>query len=228
MINYIIEKPEQPYLNIKGSKDLFPVRRIYCIGRNYADHAIEMGFDPNKEPPFFFQKNPNNIAIDNKFPYPPQTNDVHHEIEMVVALKSGGQNILQEKAYEHIFGFAVGLDMTRGDLQAQAKKLGRPWEIGKAFEKSAPIGILSRYEDTGLMDKGKIKLEVNNKIKQEGNLNMMIWKIPEIISHLSKFYGISGGDLIMTGTPAGVGPVKKGDQLKAKIEGLENLEVNVV
>ena len=153
---------------------------------------------------------------------------MHHEIEMVVALKSGGQNILQEKAYEHIFGFAVGLDMTRRDLQAQAKKLGRPWEIGKAFEKSAPIGILSRYEDTGLMHKGKIKLEVNNKIKQEGNLNMMIWKIPEIISHLSKFYDISGGDLIMTGTPAGVGPVKKGDQLKGKIEGLENLEVNVV
>jgi fumarylpyruvate hydrolase len=227
-MNYVIDRPAQPFLKVKNSTDVFPVRRIYCIGRNYADHAIEMGFDPNKEPPFFFQKNNSNIVIDGKFPYPSQTKDVHHELEMVVALKSGGTNISLEKASDHIYGYAVGLDMTRRDLQGVAKKMGRPWEIGKAFEKSAPIGVLSKIEETGKLDAGKIVLKLNGKTKQEGNLNMMIWKVSEIISHLSQFYDIAAGDIIMTGTPAGVGPVQKGDKLEGTIEKLESLKVNVI
>lgn len=227
-MNYVIDRPAQPVLKVKNSTDVFPVRRIYCIGRNYADHAIEMGFDPNKEPPFFFQKNNSNIVIDGKFPYPLQTKDVHHELEMVVALKSGGTNISLEKASDHIYGYAVGLDMTRRDLQGVAKKMGRPWEIGKAFEKSAPIGALSKIEETGKLDAGKIVLKLNGKTKQEGNLNMMIWKVSEIISHLSQFYDIAAGDIIMTGTPAGVGPVQKGDKLEGTIEKLESLKVDVI
>lgn len=227
-MNYVIDRPAQPFLKVKNSTDVFPVRRIYCIGRNYADHAIEMGFDPNKEPPFFFQKNNSNIVIDGKFPYPLQTKDVHHELEMVVALKSGGTNISLEKASDHIYGYAVGLDMTRRDLQGVAKKMGRPWEIGKAFEKSAPIGVLSKIEETGKLDEGKIVLKLNGKTKQEGNLNMMIWKVSEIISHLSQFYDIAAGDIIMTGTPAGVGPVQKGDKLEGTIEKLESLKVDVI
>jgi fumarylpyruvate hydrolase len=227
-MNYVIDRPAQPFLKVKNSTDVFPVRRIYCIGRNYADHAIEMGFDPNKEPPFFFQKNNSNIVIDGKFPYPLQTKDVHHELEMVVALKSGGTNISLEKASDHIYGYAVGLDMTRRDLQGVAKKMGRPWEIGKAFEKSAPIGALSKIEETGKLDEGKIVLKLNGETKQEGNLNMMIWKVSEIISHLSQFYDISAGDIIMTGTPAGVGPVQKGDKLEGTIEKLEILKVDVI
>ena len=227
-MNYVIDKPAQPFLKVKNSTDVFPVRRIYCIGRNYADHAIEMGFDPNKEPPFFFQKNNSNIVIDGKFPYPTQTKDVHHELEMVVALKSGGTDISLEKASDHIYGYAVGLDMTRRDLQGVAKKMGRPWEIGKAFEKSAPIGVLSKIEETGKLDEGKIVLKLNGKMKQEGNLNMMIWKVSEIISHLSQFYDIAAGDIIMTGTPAGVGPVQKGDKLEGVIEKLDSLKVEVI
>ena len=227
-MNYVIDKPAQPFLKVKNLTDVFPVRRIYCIGRNYADHAIEMGFDPNKEPPFFFQKNNSNIVIDGKFPYPTQTKDVHHELEMVVALKSGGTDISLEKASDHIYGYAVGLDMTRRDLQGVAKKMGRPWEIGKAFEKSAPIGVLSKIEETGKLDEGKIVLKLNGKMKQEGNLNMMIWKVSEIISHLSQFYDIAAGDIIMTGTPAGVGPVQKGDKLEGTIEKLESLKVDVI
>ena len=226
MSNLVVTAPKINKILIKNTNDFFPVRRIYCIGRNYADHAVEMGFDP-KEDPFFFQKNPDNIVTNNKFPYPSQTKDVHHEIELVFALKSGGSNIKEADAYNHIYGFAVGLDMTRRDLQGVSKKMGRPWEIGKAFEKSAPIGQITKIEECGKMESGRISLKVNGDIKQNGNLNMMIWKIPMQIAHLSKFYDIDAGDIVMTGTPAGVGPVVKGDKLEGEIEGLGNLEIIV-
>ena len=228
MNSLIVPEPKLTLIPIKDSSQQFPVRRIYCIGRNYADHAIEMGFDPNKEDPFFFQKNADNIDISGNFPYPPQTSDVHHEIELVVALKSGGSNISLSESYRHVLGFGVGLDMTRRDLQGQAKKTGRPWEIGKAFEHSAPMGELNLIEKSGTMESGSIVLKVNGAIKQQGDLNMMIWKIPEQIAHLSKFYDISAGDLIMTGTPAGVGPIVKGDKLIGKIDHLETIEIIVV
>ena len=228
MNSLIIPEPKLTLIPIKDSSQQFPVRRIYCIGRNYADHAIEMGFDPNKEDPFFFQKNGDNIDTSGNFPYPPETSDVHHEIELVVALKSGESNISLSESYRHVLGFGVGLDMTRRDLQGQAKKTGRPWEIGKAFEHSAPMGKLSLIEKSGTMESGLITLKVNGAIKQQGDLNMMIWKIPEMISHLSKYYTLQAGDLIMTGTPAGVGPVQRGDYLEGSIDKLSNLAVKVV
>jgi fumarylpyruvate hydrolase len=228
MNSLIIPEPKLTLIPIKDSSQQFPVRRIYCIGRNYADHAIEMGFDPNKEDPFFFQKNADNVDTSGNFPYPPQTSDVHHEIELVVALKSGGSNISLTESYKHVLGFGVGLDMTRRDLQGQAKKTGRPWEIGKSFEHSAPMGKITLIEESGTMESGSIVLKVNDVIKQQGDLNMMIWKIPEMISHLSQFYKLQAGDLIMTGTPAGVGAVKKGDILEGSIQNLPNLKVTVI
>jgi fumarylpyruvate hydrolase len=228
-VGYVISPPPVPSLRVVGSDDEFPVRRIYCIGRNYAEHAIEMGHDPTKEPPFFFQKNPDNLLPDGQdFPYPPKTEDVHFEIELVVALKSGGTNIPVEKAMDHVFGYAVGLDMTRRDLQGEAKKLGRPWEIGKAFEHSAPCGPIVPAEKTGHLTKGSVTLEVNGQPKQKGDLNQMIWKIPEMISYLSDYFRLAPGDLIMSGTPAGVGAVKRGDTLLGKVEGVGELKVKVV
>jgi fumarylpyruvate hydrolase len=228
-VGYVISPPPVPSLRVVGSDDEFPVRRIYCIGRNYAEHAIEMGHDPTKEPPFFFQKNPDNLLPEGQdFPYPPKTEDVHFEIELVVALKSGGTNIPVEKAMDHVFGYAVGLDMTRRDLQGEAKKLGRPWEIGKAFEHSAPCGPIVPAEKTGHLTKGSVTLEVNGRLKQKGDLNQMIWKIPEMISYLSDYFRLAPGDLIMSGTPAGVGAVKRGDTLLGKVEGVGELKVKVV
>jgi fumarylpyruvate hydrolase len=187
-----------------------------------------MGFDPDKEPPFFFQKNTDNIDTSGEFPYPPESNDVHYELELIVALKSGGSNITEENAYDHIYGFGIGFDMTRRDLQGVCKKMGRPWEIGKAFERSAPMGKITPISEVGNMEKGNIKLSVNGVTRQDGDLDMMIWKIPEQIAHLSKYYDISAGDLIMTGTPAGVGPIIKGDKLIGTIDNLETLEIVVI
>jgi fumarylpyruvate hydrolase len=228
-VGYVISPPPMPSLRVVGTDDEFPVRRIYCIGRNYAEHAIEMGHDPSKEPPFFFQKNPDNLLAEGQdFPYPPKTEDVHFEIELVVALKSGGTNIPVEKAMDHVFGYAVGLDMTRRDLQGEAKKLGRPWEIGKAFEHSAPCGPIVPAEKIGSLTKGAVTLEVNGQLKQKGDLNQMIWKIPEMISYLSDYFRLAPGDLIMSGTPAGVGAVKRGDSLLGKVEGVGELKMKVV
>jgi fumarylpyruvate hydrolase len=228
-VGYVISPPPVPSLRVVGTDDEFPVRRIYCIGRNYAEHAIEMGHDPTKEPPFFFQKNPDNLLAEGQdFPYPPKTEDVHFEIELVVALKSGGTNIPVEKAMDHVFGYAVGLDMTRRDLQGEAKKLGRPWEIGKAFEHSAPCGPIVPAEKIGSLTKGAVTLEVNGQLKQKGDLNQMIWKIPEMISYLSDYFRLAPGDLIMSGTPAGVGAVKRGDSLLGKVEGVGELKMKVV
>ena len=217
----------QPFISISGSNQLFPVRRVYCIGRNYAEHAVEMGHDPKTSPPFFFQKNPNNVNETGNFIYPSHSNDVHHEIEMIVALRSGGTNIDVSQADTHIFGYSIGLDMTRRDLQAEMKRLGRPWEVSKAVEGSAPTSQLHLREETGFITSGIIKLLVNGEIKQESNLNKMIWSVSEQISILSEYYELAAGDIIMTGTPAGVGPVQRGDIMQGSIEGLGELTVTV-
>jgi fumarylpyruvate hydrolase len=228
-VGYVISPPPVVTLPVVGSSDTFPVRRIYCIGRNYAEHAIEMGHDPSKEPPFFFQKNPDNILVEGKdFPYPPKSKDVHFEIELVVALKSGGANIPIEKALDHVYGYAIGLDMTRRDLQGEAKKLGRPWEIGKAFEHSAPCGPIHPVSAVGHPSQGAVWLEVNGEMRQKGDVNQMIWKVPEMISYLSDYFTLAPGDLIMSGTPAGVGAVKAGDKLVGHVDGVGDLTVKVV
>ncbi len=227
MSNFVIPAPETATIPVAGS-GTFPVRRIYCIGRNYAAHAVEMGHDPNREAPFFFQKNSSNLDSSGEFPYPEKTSDVHHEIELVVALKSGGTNIPLDKALDHVWGYAIGLDMTRRDLQGEAKKLGRPWEIGKAFERSAPVGPLHSVSETGHLSSGRIELKVNGDLRQEGDLNQMIWKVPEMISYLSDYFELAPGDVIMSGTPSGVGPVVKGDRMVASIDGLGTLDVRVI
>lgn len=168
---FAIETPPIVGLPIAGSDELFPVRRVYCIGRNYAAHAIEMGHDPNREPPFFFQKNPDNLDATGEFPYPPKSSDVHHEVEMAVMLKSGGRNIPVEKAQDCVFGYALSLDMTRRDLQGEQKKAGRPWEIGKAFEASAPVGPIHPVSEVGYLNEGRITLKVNGDLRQDGDLN---------------------------------------------------------
>jgi len=227
MPDYVIEKPGIVAIPVAGTDALFPVRRVYCIGRNYAAHAIEMGHDPVREPPFFFQKNPDNLDPSGRFPYPPATSDVHHEVELAVALKSGGTNIARGDALDHVYGYGVALDMTRRDLQGEAKKLGRPWEIGKAFERSAPVGPLVPATAVGHPDSGRIALRVNGEVRQEGDLNQMIWKVPEMIACLSEYFELAAGDVILSGTPAGVGPVIPGDRLEATIEGIGTLHVAV-
>lgn len=227
MPRYAIEPPLVPTLPIAGQDAVFPVRRIYCIGRNYAAHAIEMGHDPDREDPFFFQKNPDNLDSSGSFPYPPHSTDVHHEAEMLVALKSGGTNIPVASALDHVFGYGLALDMTRRDLQAIAKKAGRPWEIGKAFERSAPCGPVHPVSDIGHPDRGHLQLTVNGEVRQEGDLNQMIWKVPEMISYLSEYFELAAGDVILSGTPSGVGPVSRGDRMDLTIEGLGTLTVTV-
>ena len=227
MIDCIIPLLTKSFLPVKDSQSVFPVRRVYCIGRNYAEHAREMGHDPDREPPFFFQKNVDNIATNGSFKYPVKSEDVHHEIEMVVALKSGGKSIPVALATQHIFGYGIGFDMTRRDLQQNAKNLGRPWEIGKAFEQSAPCGNLVPIEVTGIIDKGKISLKINNIIKQCADISQMIWSVPEMISILSDYFELAAGDVIMSGTPAGVDSVQIGDVMLGFIEGLGELKIVV-
>jgi len=228
MSDFVIEPPQPVTLPVKGSQNHFPVRRVYCIGRNYAAHAVEMGHDPDKEPPFFFQKNPDNLTVSGTFPYPEKSSDVHHEAELAVALKSGGRNIPVGSALDHVYGYGVALDMTRRDLQGEAKKMGRPWEIGKAFEQSAPVTPLVPASETGHLDRGAIRLTVNGDLRQEGDLNQMIWKIPEMISYLSDYFELAAGDVILTGTPSGVGAVERGDKITVTVDGLPSLEVTVV
>jgi fumarylpyruvate hydrolase len=227
-MEYVITPPAIPVLPVRGTSAVFPVRRVYCVGRNYAAHAIEMGHDPDKEPPFFFQKNPDNIDLSGEFPYPPASSDVHHEIELVAALAKGGADIPTDKALDCVYGYTVGLDMTRRDLQADAKKMGRPWEVGKAFERSAPCGEVVPASEVGHPDKGAIWLKVNGEMRQEGDLNQLIWKVPEVISYLSGLFTLGAGDLIMTGTPAGVAAVSRGDVLLGHVDGIGDLEVKVI
>lgn len=228
MTKYAVEVPQIVGLPIAGTDALFPVRRIYCIGRNYAAHAVEMGDDPDRDPPFFFQKNPNNLDPSGAFPYPPKSSDVHYEMELAVMLGKGGTDISLDDAMDHVFGYALSLDMTRRDLQTHAKKKGRPWEVGKAFERSAPVGPIHLAANVPAMDNGRIELKVNGETKQEGDLNQMIWKVPEMISYLSEFFELAPGDVILSGTPAGVGPIVKGDVMEMIIEGLGSMDVKVV
>lgn len=227
--NYLFAPPETISVGIKGESKRFPVRRIYCVGRNYAEHTREMGHDPDRELPFFFNKNPDNLILNNgDFPYPSMTKDVHHEIEMVIAIGTGGVDIPQAKALDHVYGYALGLDMTRRDLQGEAKKTGRPWEIGKAFEHSAPMGEIVPASVVGHLNKGAITLKVNGTIRQQSDLSQLIWNVPEIIAHLSSIFELKAGDLIMTGTPAGVAAVKPGDVMEGHCEGLGSITTKVV
>ena len=233
-MTYVIPAPAVPAVAIAGSDDLFPVNRVYCVGRNYAAHAREMGHDPDREPPFFFAKVPDNLLAASEtdggasFSYPMQSEDVHHEIELVVALGQGGANIAEANALDCIWGYGVGIDMTRRDLQGQAKKMGRPWDVGKAFDQAAPIGRLHAVTETGHLNAGRVWLDINGDIRQDGDLNQLIWNIPETISYLSGLFTLQPGDLIYTGTPAGVGPVAKGDVLTGGVDGLSGIKITVV
>jgi fumarylpyruvate hydrolase len=227
-MKFAVKAPEIPTLAVSGSDERFPVRRIYCVGRNYAEHAREMGHDPTREPPFFFLKPGDAILGDGAdFPYPSQTKDVHHEMELVVAIGKGGANIPTEKALGHVYGYAVGLDMTRRDLQTESKKLGRPWDTGKGFDHSAPCSAVVPAARIGHPEKGAIWLKVNGETRQKGDLAQLIWKIPETIAILSTLFELAPGDLIYSGTPAGVGPVKKGDVLEGGVDGVGTIKFRI-
>jgi len=226
---FAFEPKVAPLVPIIGDTRQFPVNRIFCVGRNYAEHAREMGNDPDRDPPFFFLK-----SLDSLVPgggavsYPRATHDLHHEIELVVAIGVSGSEIAKEDSQDHVFGYAVGLDLTRRDLQAQAKKMSRPWDFGKSFEQGAPITAITQRNLCGHLSSGEISLTVNDKVQQIGNLNDMIWNVPEIISFLSEFYQLEAGDLIFTGTPAGVGPLQRGDKLIGRVANLPDLLVNII
>lgn len=227
-MEFVIPAPPIPSLPVEGTSARFPVARIFCVGRNYAEHAREMGHDPNREPPFFFMK-PNTAILDGRdFPYPAQTKDVHHEMELVVAIGKGGANIPEAQALAHVYGYAAGLDMTRRDLQSEAKKAGRPWDTGKAFDHSAPCAAIVPAARIGHPARGAVVLEVNGEVKQKGDLAELIWKVPEMIAYLSTLFELKAGDLIFTGTPAGVGPVRKGDVLKGSVAGVGTIALRIV
>ena len=224
--HYVIDIGPRPSIAVEGAEARFPVGRIYCVGRNYADHAREMGHDPDREPPFFFMKAANSIvASGSTIGYPVGTKDVHHEIEMVVAIGAGGRDIPVDRALDHVWGYGVGLDMTRRDIQGEAKKMGRPWEMGKSFDDSAPVSALRPASQVGHPAKGAIWLKVNGQTKQQGDLAMQIWSVPEQINYLSTLITLQPGDLIFSGTPAGVGPVRAGDRLEGHVDGVGELAV---
>lgn len=228
-MEYVFAPEPAVTLPIHGSKARFPVRRIYCVGRNYADHALEMGGDPRQEPPFFFTKPANAIVTDGRaVHYPSRTQNLHHEIELVIALGKGGTDIAVADAWGHVFGFAVGLDLTRRDLQNEAKKSGRPWDTGKAFDESAPVSEVHVLAETGRMEIGRISLQVNGVIRQEGDIAQLIWSIPEVIAELSTLFHLQPGDLVFTGTPAGVAAIQRGDVLQGGVAGLTELRVEIV
>lgn len=221
---FAIEAPEQVSLEITGTTERFPVRRIYCVGRNYVAHVREMGGNEDRDPPIFFQKPTDAIVLnDSVVPYPTKTADYHHEMEMVIALKSGGYNISETDALGHIYGYGVALDMTRRDIQGN----GKPWEIAKSFDQSCPCGPITPADKSGHIAGGEIKLTVNGETRQVSDIDLLIWKIPEIIANLSTYFELKPGDIILTGTPHGVGPVKPGDVLVGTIAGLEALTVRI-
>ncbi len=220
---------EQVSLPIVGNEKRFPVRRIYCVGRNYLDHIRETAGADEREPPFFFQKPTDAIlANGSEFPYPPQSEKTHHEIELVVAIGTGGKEIKTENALDHVYGYTVGIDMTRRDLQSKAKEMRRPWEAGKSFDRAAPCSAIVPAADIGHPDSSRIWLAVNDEIRQDGNLAQQIWNVSESIAHLTKLFELVPGDLIMTGTPAGVGSVNPGDKITGGIDGIAEIAVTVV
>jgi fumarylpyruvate hydrolase len=228
----VIAIPPTPVVPVAGSDAVFPVRRIYCVGRNYAAHAREMGGDPTREPPFFFCKPADAIVVaapgqTASIAYPSATNDLHHEIELVVAIGKGGRDIAADAALAHVYGYAVGLDMTRRDLQAQMKKAGRPWEVGKAFDQSAPIGPLHAAERIGHPARGAIWVQVDGKDRQRSDIDQLVWSVPEMIANLSTLFELQPGDLIYTGTPEGVAAVERGQTMRGGIDGLGEISVRV-
>ena len=229
-MNYAIAPATIPTLAIAGIAERFPVNRIFCVGRNYAAHAREMGKDPDRDPPFFFMK-PANAAVDASAPvgvgYPPKTQNFHHEIELVVAIGTGGKDIAVGDALGHVYGYATGLDMTRRDLQLDARDKGRPWEFGKSFAGSAPIGALSRAADVGHIGEGAISVTVNGAARQSSDVAKLIWSVSECIAYLSEYETLEPGDLIMTGTPEGVNAVVAGDVMQGDIAGLAGITVTV-
>ncbi|WP_027061352.1 fumarylacetoacetate hydrolase family protein [Mesorhizobium loti] len=226
MNDFVIDAPASVSLPIVGSNARFPVRRIYCVGRNYADHAVEMGIDPRSEPPFFFLKPADAVLQPGEsFPYPPGSQNVHHEVELVVALGQGGKDIPFAAALDHVFGYTVGLDMTRRDLQLAARAKGRPWDVGKAFDHSAPLAALVPAAICGHPNQGRIWLDVNGARRQSADLRDLIWPVAEVIGLLSQLFELRPGDIIMTGTPAGVGPVVPGDSVEAGIDGVATLSL---
>jgi fumarylpyruvate hydrolase len=227
-MDYVIPAPPVVALPVAGDARTFPVRRVFCVGRNYAAHAREMGHDPDREPPFFFTKPADALVPGGgTIPYPPKTNDLHHEVELVVALGNGGANIPEAAALDHVFGYAVGIDLTRRDLQAEAKELRRPWDMAKAFDRSAPISPLRPAARIGHPERGAIWLKVDDEIRQSSDLNHHIWSVPETIAYLSHLVELAPGDLIFMGTPEGVAAVQRGDVLEASIEGVGELRVTI-
>jgi fumarylpyruvate hydrolase len=227
-MSYVITPPAAPSVAIVGSDSRFPVRRIFCVGRNYADHVREMGNDPKSEPPVFFTKPADAVVADGAaIPYPSITTNLHHEVELVIALGAGGSEIDQARAFECVLGYAVGVDLTRRDLQAAAKDAGGPWDAAKGFDNSAPIGALTPANAAGDPAAKTIRLSVNGAVRQNANTGEMIWTIPEMIAALSRTWALRPGDLIFTGTPSGVGPLVRGDAVLAEIDGLAPLRFTI-
>ncbi len=225
----LFEPEEAPTLAIQGRSERFPVNRVFCVGRNYAAHAREMGGDPEREAPFFFSKPATAVVGDNRpVRYPDQTNELHHEVELVVALHRGGQGLSEDEVADCVFGYGVGIDLTRRDLQAQAKQQGRPWDTAKGFDDSAPVSSLLPVAACAGVERGAISLRVNGELRQQGDLDQMIWRVPEVVAILSRYYRLRPGDLVFTGTPAGVGPLQRGDCLHAAVAGVAELEIQVL
>ncbi|VDC19073.1 Fumarylpyruvate hydrolase [Pseudogemmobacter humi] len=228
MTDFVFPPPAPASLAIAGSDARFPVRRIFCVGRNYAAHAREMGKDPDREPPFFFTKPADAVADSGTaIPYPPETRDFHYEIELIIAIGADGADVPVEKARDLIWGYGVGIDLTRRDLQLQARDKGRPWDWGKAFDLSAPIAPLHPVAQTGHLESGRIWLAVNGNIRQDADITELIWNVPEIVSTLSRSMVLRRGDIIMTGTPAGVGAIVPGDRVTGGVEGLGEIAITI-
>jgi fumarylpyruvate hydrolase len=226
-MGHVVPVPPQPFVPVAGG-DLFPVRRIWCVGRNYAEHAREMGGDPEREAPFFFAKPADSVVTGGaEVPYPPATTDLHFEMELVVAIGTGGVDIDPADALDHVYGYAAGLDMTRRDLQAAAKKAGRPWTMAKGFDHSAPIGEIAPAARIGHPSRGRIRLAVNGTVRQDADVADMIWSVPEIIAALSRLVRLQAGDLVFTGTPAGVGAVVRGDVIEGAVEGVGTVSATI-